>query len=537
MFDLFRNSTCLILVAAAIACVAVNTAFAETCKIVIAAPSEADKALLNHNYDKAAELYQAELQQNPNDPELTAKMVRVLLGQQKVNDADALVHKALAQNPSSAALLTSEGEVQFREGTPWLVPASINAALKADPCYARTHLLYGRLAWISSLYAVAAREYRTAHVLNPRDPEIRNRWLGSLPVKERIAEVESRLKEEGVQEGERKRLQTSLDAMKKSQDEPNKTCRLVSKTQTAAIHFAYRGDADGLNNYALEVKLNNQQARLQIDTGAGGIVISRSVAERAGLKAFQQIQSGGIGDEGLVGGYIAYADDIKIGPLEFQDCAVQVIDKKNVVDVDGLVGADVFSQFLVTLDFPTHTLKLGPLPPRPGDVAANSLALETGVGQSVSGPHDRYIAPEMKDWSRVYRVGHNLLVPTSLNKSVQKLFILDTGAFATSISPAAAREVTKVRSDDSFTVRGISGKVNKVSSADNITFYYAGIAQQITDVVTFDSPMLRGALGMEISGLIGIGALEQTTMNIDYRDGLVKFTYDANRNVMRDMIH
>jgi hypothetical protein len=34
---------------------------------------------------------------------------------------------------------------------------------------------------------------------------------------------------------------------------------------------------------------------------------------------------------------------------------------------------------------------------------------------------------------------------------------------------------------------------------------------------------------MEISGFIGYTALGQLTISIDYRDGLVKFTYDSKR--------
>jgi hypothetical protein len=34
---------------------------------------------------------------------------------------------------------------------------------------------------------------------------------------------------------------------------------------------------------------------------------------------------------------------------------------------------------------------------------------------------------------------------------------------------------------------------------------------------------------MEVSGLIGYTALAHLTINIDYRDGLMKFAYDPNR--------
>ncbi len=44
-------------------------------------------------------------------------------------------------------------------------------------------------------------------------------------------------------------------------------------------------------------------------------------------------------------------------------------------------------------------------------------------------PKDRYIAPEMADWTKVFRFGHSILIPTSVNDSKSMLFGLDTGAF------------------------------------------------------------------------------------------------------------
>ena len=146
-----------------------------------------------------------------------------------------------------------------------------------------------------------------------------------------------------------------------------------------------------------------------------------------------------------------------------------------------------------------------------------------------SGPRDRYIAPEMKDWTPVYRIAHTLLLPASLNKTEQKMFILDTGSFSTTISPDVAREVTKVHANDSVKVHGLSGNVDKVYTADAITFQFANIAQKVEDVVAFDTSSLSKNLNMEVSGLIGYTALAHLTINIDYRDGLMKFTYDPNR--------
>lgn len=534
-----------------LACVT-NSALAVGCKVAQAhTPDDAEQAYLRGDYDRAATLYQQQLQQKANDPELTVGLAQTLLKQQKVKAADDLVQKTLLAHPDSVPLLTALAEVQYREGTPWLVAGTADKAMKLDPCYAKLRLIEARMLSLSSYYASAAMQLRTAHALDPNDPDIRLHWFNTLPRDQRIAELESYLAAPtGADPKEIAQQRSYLESLKKEAAGPPKACRLVSPVDSTSVDFISLME-DGRNRkaFGLATKLNDHTARLEIDTGATGLLISRSVAERAGLKRFSDETVGGIGSEGDKTSYSAYADDIKIGALEFRDCQVEVLDKRSVVDMDGLIGMDTFASFLVTLDYPMRKLILGPLPKRPEDVAPRTPTLNTastsggdaaasggstpapdaGAKPAPRGPKDRYVAPEMQDWTKVYRLGHDLMLPVALNNISQKLFILDTGAFATSISPEAAREVTKVRTDDLTWVKGISGRVDKVYSADKINFKFAHLSQDVEDVVSFDTSNLSKDLGLDVSGLIGITALGQTTMSIDYRDGLVKFSFDAHR--------
>ena len=280
---------------------------------------------------------------------------------------------------------------------------------------------------------------------------------------------------------------------------------------------------------------------------AGGLLISRSIAKQAGLQEFSATEVGGVGDDGRKGGYTAYVDSIRIGSLEFHDCSVTVMDSRNVVNIDGLVGTDVFSKFLVTLDYPLRKMVLGPLPPRPQDTGPTPPSLATDAEENsanehagrndegkaspaaAKGPQDRYIAPEMADWTKVYRMGNKLLIPATLNQTVQRLFLLDTGAFSTSISLDAARAVTKIHNDYPMEVRGLSGKVKQVYSTDNLTFDFANLRQLSNGIVAFDMSDLSKNMGLEISGFLGITTLGQLQVKIDYRDALVKFDHDPKR--------
>jgi predicted aspartyl protease len=529
------------------------SAFAVPCHIVQSHPaSEAEQAYLHGDYDRAVTLYRQQLQEKANDPALVADLVQVLLKQQKVKEADDLVQQAGVQNAKSAVLLTALGDIQYREGTPWLAAATVDAAIKLDPCYARAHLLNSRLLSLSSFYATEAKELSVAHALDPHDPTIHSAWLQTLPLSQRITELEAQLANgTGGDPDDVKHTRLYLERLKKQANEPHKACRLVSDTATTSLDFApLMYDAKRIRTYGLDVKLNDQHARLEIDTGASGLLITRSVAERSGLKHFADVPIAGIGSGKEQSAYMAYADDIKIGSLEFKDCDVRVVDKINTFNTDGLIGMNVFSRFLVTLDYPMRKLLLGPLPKRPDEQTPSTPTLETAnssadeddaashpdktpapasAPKTASGPRDRYIAPEMKDWTRVYRYGHDLMLPASLNGSKQKLFIMDTGAFTTTISPQVAREVTKVRANDYMTVTGLSGKVEKVYTADDIKFAFANISQKTENAVAFDTSSLSKSIGLEISGLIGITTLGHLTITIDYRDGLVKFDYAEHR--------
>ena len=80
-------------------------------------------------------------------------------------------------------------------------------------------------------------------------------------------------------------------------------------------------DAQRIRGWGLEVAFNDHKSRLEIDTGASGLYVSRPVAEHAGLKPITKSEASGIGDKGEQSGYIAYADSIRIGGLEVQGTA------------------------------------------------------------------------------------------------------------------------------------------------------------------------------------------------------------------------
>jgi Flp pilus assembly protein TadD len=512
----------------------------------VVAPHEvtpAEKALLGGQAGEAETLYREALSKTPHDPALVVGLVHSLLRQQKITDAESAVNAELATAPDSVPLLTVLGEVQFREGKIAEAAGTADKAYVADRCNARVYLLRSRILRLSSMYASESKALAIAHQLSPSDPEINNAWSRTIPIAQHIEEQKKILAATDAKDEAHDRAEKYLAFLEMQEKGTN--CSVTSKASSAEIPIVAIMsdekevcDSQGrcgtmpkhIQAWGLHVFLNNREASLEVDTGASGLLVNRAVAERAGLKTAARTQLWGIGDEGAQGGFIAQVDAIKIGSLEFHNCTVTVTDRKDVLGIDGLIGTDVFSNYLVTLDYPVNKMLLAPLPQRPNDNASpatlNTDTGDQGASASKSGPQDRYIDPSMKGYVPFFRVGHDIIIPVALNHKVEHLFLVDTGNFSSSISPEAAREVTKVKGGEPVTIKGLSGNVAKVSSGDAVLFQFAGIQQQNNDLISYDTSRLTRYAGFEISGFLGSTILNELTISIDYRDGMIKFDYD-----------
>jgi predicted aspartyl protease len=499
--------------------------------------------------DGALAKYQQLLQQRPQSPDAYAGIIRVYLKQNKVDEAARVADQALALS-DAARIHVAHAEVLFRQGKIEDAEREWVNVINSGHQEARAYLGLARVRRARAIYKSALDFIQKAHELDPYDPDIEERWVATLPRPERIKYLEGELTGENNWDAERRADTASyLDNLKERAKGKYSPCHLVStvtNTETPLVRLLQ--DPTHLRGYGLIVQLNGRKGSLLLDTGASGIVVRRSIAEKAGISKLSTTKIGGIGDKGSKDAYIGIADSIKIGALEFRNCPIEVMESRTVADEDGLIGADVFEDFLVDINFPDEKLKLSELPRRPGspeenlslkdeeedpgegpDPSPDSNAGASNGGPRSSGSQDRYIAPEMQSYTRVFRFGHDLLIPTKIGDVPSKLFVLDTGAFNNTISPAAAREVTKIWADPDTAVSGISGSVKRVYSADKAVFQFGHLRQENQEIVTFDTSSLSNASGTEISGFLGFAMLRVLDIKIDYRDALVDFSFDPKR--------
>jgi len=497
------------------------------------------------SFDQALARYNEVLKVDPNSGDVYAGIIRCYLKQDKVHDADDALRKGLQVDPARPDLKVAEGELLFRQGEIPEAGKVFNEVITTPPSpaepnvppNARAYLGAARVAAASAMYAREHILVTRAHAIDPSDPDIQKEWIETLSIAERIKSLEDYLgRTKNDDSDARRALKERLDFLKASQFAQSGRCRMVSdvtSTETNLMPLQSRsGNAQG---NGLQVTINGQDSRLLLDTGASGILITSKLASQAGLKPVSDIRMTGVGDKPDIQGHIAYANSVRIGKLEFQNCQVHVVDRLTTAN-DGIVGADVFSQFLIEMDFPTSTLRLSPLPPRPGETPSKA-SLTTSDEEPAEEPEakasvpstsiyfDRDIAPEMHSYVQAFRIGHMLLVPTRINEGTEKLFLLDSGSFDNTISLEAAQEVTKIHRAPRIDIKGINGEVKKVYVADRVVVDFGHLRQTVPDMVALDMSRVSRQAGTEVSGTLGMVMLRLLKVRLDYRDALADFQY------------
>lgn len=504
--------------------------YTRSCPVDHTPPSAADQALAHGDFEQAEHLYNTALTSNPVSSAAKVGVVRAEMGQGKLHEALTYARKNVLEHPQDPMLLVALAEAEFRMGEPTEAAKALSGAGAVDPCIARLHYDLGRYLSIAGMAGSARKQLELAHRLAPEDPLIDRFWKEAtappVSVEARIVQLEQHLSSTGIDPEEKRALDETINSMRAQH---KGDCELVGgdlPEAALAITPLSNGPSTPVYGVGLDVQINDKRKRLQIDTGASGLLLTRAAAISAGLLPEFALRATGIGDHGPASGFLTHVDNIRIGSMQFRNCLVHVVEGRNIFGEDGLIGTDVFQKYVVTLDTPARQLRLQPLPKRPsGTHETASLATE-GESSPTHAPEDAYVAPEMKNWYQFYRIGHDIIVPTRIGKAPTKLFLMDTGASMALISPDAAREVTHVSGSSLFRIEGLGGKVDKVSEASDVTIEFAGVRQQLLGIASIDTSRISRGTGVEISGFIGFPTLRELVISIDYRDNLLRVLYD-----------
>jgi hypothetical protein len=97
-------------------------------------------------------------------------------------------------------------------------------------------------------------------------------------------------------------------------------------------------------------------------------------------------------------------------------------------NLDGFIGTDIFASYLITLDYRSARLTLGPLPSQPDLL-----------------PGDRSAPPELRNFIPVYHRRQYLLLPVTFNNKSRKLFVLGSGMPYTAMASEAAHSISSLK--------------------------------------------------------------------------------------------
>lgn len=439
----------------------------------------------------------------------TVALGRKALRNDGVATAWKMAQQATNDTPDSAAAHEFAGEVLFRRGEFAQAEAEFRQAAKLDANFALAWWGLARVSECSSLYKTAAEYFRRAYTLDPKDPRIVRDWAIRLSVQQQAEALEkySSMAGRGDSGADLEDLQQRLQFARVVRGRALTV--LESPYKATVIPLAALVEKNHMRTYGLQVNLNGSLMNLVLDTGANGIAIPRRAADQAGVTRLSQATMRGFGDNARPsGGYRGVARRLRIADVEYRDALINVVDQDSVGPADGLIGTNLFGEFLVTVDFAGRELRLNPLPGfHPGD---NPI-------------QDRTIPAGLEKAAQIYRLGTLLLIPARVNGSREALFVIDTGADRSLISYDLAAEVSKLSRETKLRMTGVNGQVADLYQTGAVLLQFAGFEQRNLGMTSVDTWEQSRRLGTEISGFLGLPVLDLFTLTIDYRDGLVNF--------------
>jgi tetratricopeptide (TPR) repeat protein len=494
-------------------CLAVLACLAQPSQPPDAGPlRDAEKALFAARYKTAAELYAEALKRDSAASNAYYGLVRALIEDHRSREAYAAAEEALKRSPQTVGTQTAAGLAAYRKGDLAKAEQHFLAARRMEAGYPGALL---GLAYVHGAYSrfKTARNLRlAAYQRSPGDPELMIARAGTLKGAEHLAALQKALAILDPETEQARNLRAHIASDLAIGD---RKLRVLASPYEASRIKLFRILAGPSHSWGVgvRVRLNQRQtAQLLLDTGASGIAVSPKLAARAGLERLgdQATDAKGIGDQDARASYRYLAQELRMGEVVFANYPVSVFRAAKSADFDGLIGADVFQRFVVTIDFPRLELALAP---RPGGENSTDSEEPWDAGPPAAGFH------------RAVRFGNHLSVPTFVNNGPATLFLLDSGAAGNLIDTAVGRQSTKVRRDDRVIIAGVQGKVKETSRADDIKLVFAGFRQDNPYLVAISLEKTSDSLGVALGGILGMPVLSHMKLTIDYREGTVHLEY------------
>ncbi len=443
--------------------------------------------------------------------ETTAQTALTLLQSGQTEAALAQVHAALAANPKDSTLLCVLGDILFRKSEFESAETAYRLALKSDTASARAHWGLGRLSRLRFSRKTAREHFSAAYHLDPSDPDIILAHADSVP----DADSRKALLQRFLALAELEDSGRVDDVAARLQMEER-----IGERQMGALASPYRGYRFKLssffpvnsapNGWLLNVSIDGgKPLRLVLDTGGNGIVLNAKAARGAAREVLARSEVKGLGSGNAAQAHVSLARTVSIDDFILVNVPIEVVEASVVPGADGIIGADVFQQFLVKLDARRRTLELTPFAGQP---EPHNYSRDAWIA------YDPAPCTDCEHFTPVYSVSHFLLIRATLDGVHDGYFLLDTGSARTVISKAVASPAAAERES----LSGAQGEIHGAHRLNPVSVKLAG--EQFFDPAPIAADLKQMSLrqGVEISGTIGYSLLSRSVLTINYRDGLVQ---------------
>ncbi|MBZ5678086.1 MAG: aspartyl protease family protein [Acidobacteriia bacterium] len=448
--------------------------------------------------------------------------VHALMQAGQVEDARRLILTAIVASPADPQLLCLQGDILFRQSKFDDAEKAYRAALLLAPRTARAHFGLGRVDQLRFRRKSAHEHIATAYQLDWHDPEI------ILAYARYVQDPEAR-----------KVLLQNFLALAPREDKGHRDDvvarvemeKRLGARRLAALDSSYRDYKLPLETFIapngqtsgvlLKASINHgKPLRLILDTGADGILLTSKAVRNLGLETLTRSQITGLGQQEPANALVAVAQTVEIEDFRLQDCVLQISDAALTPGADGIIGANVFQEFLIRLDARSHVLELSPFSRR-----AESSVWSGDPWLDYEGlSHDGPACASCDHLAPAYRVGHLLLLRATLNSlksdgQQDGYFLLDSGSTYSAVSQEVANRLPGGRTH----LLGARGPLDGVSHSRPMRLEVG--AAQLADFnpVSLDFTEMSRQEGVEISGIVGFSVVSKAVLTINYRDGLVGF--------------
>ena len=397
----------------------------------------------------------------------------------------------LARQPRTAETVALHGEIDFRKGNFTEAEAAYRDALKMDSKNARAHFGLGKLAMARVKPKLATQEISRAIELDPKEPIYR------------LYASEAAGMDKNSDE-QRKRLEEYLKLNPTDEDRVTEAkaglemLKAFGSEEVAAVH-APENPAPiklrkALNLIFAELEIDGKGPfEFAIDTGATQTVISEKLANDLGLQPITSTVVFGIGGAGKVDTKLYKIKEVSIGDVKVNNVPVGTFNDPLISQLaDGILGSAIFSDFIITVDYPAGQLRLNRK--RPSATAGTETL-------------------------PVWYFSNLLLVPLDVNGK-RGNFIVDTGAVTTVISHSMAAQLGVNENTPGakidMGITGVGGFEGVVLKVPNVTFKTPRNSEVFPQVVSIDLKQISKMIGTEVSGVVGFDFLSDYKLTLDY---------------------